>query len=96
VKLTAAKCQLSGNGNIPDSFDFIRTIKEFKPEFFDYKSDTESFDNESDTAVVFISDKVDSWDFFKAVYALKPDGFLFEKVPNGIIVYLAWDGTEDE
>mgnify|MGYP003388612043 CR=1 FL=1 len=96
MKLEASQCQLSGVGNIPDKYDLLKTLQEFKPEFFDYESDTESFDNDVDTAVIFISNKADSWEFFKAVYALKPDGFLFEKVPNGVIVYLAWEGTEED
>lgn len=97
MKISAAECQLIERGNCPDPFDFIKTLQEFKISFVDYESEDDGiYENEADTAVIFVPNEVDVWAFFKAAYALKPDGFLYEKVPNGVIVYLAWEGTEED
>ncbi len=85
MKITAAECLLVETDACPCPFDLKKTLENFNVKFVDFESDTESFDNDNDTAVVLISKKTDSWEFFKAVYALKPDLFLFEKVAEGTV-----------
>lgn len=98
MKISASECKLKEVGNIPNRFDLTKTLEEFKVQFVDFEDtkEQEFYENDIDTVVIFCPKEIDSWAFFKAVYSLKPDGFLYYHSDNGNIVYLSWYGNEEE